>query len=77
MPRKYPFETMEIGDSFTLPPGEVRFDNIKSYAYRKGVQLGARFIARQMSKGQIRVTREPLRPAPRTYAIDDPLGVAD
>lgn len=69
---KYPFKLMHAGDSFTVPAGEVRWDNLKSYSYRWGKKLKLRIVPEQLADGSIRVRCEgqAVERVVRNYALD-------
>lgn len=51
----FPFEDMEVGDSFELPASERMA--AARLAYNKGIELNARFSIRKISEEKIRVWR--------------------
>lgn len=47
VPRKYPFDKMEVGDSFAVPPGVSR-TTVSIAAMRYGRKHGMKFVTRMM-----------------------------
>jgi hypothetical protein len=56
LPLKFPFDQMEVGDSFAIP-SEVKRATVAVYARRYGDKHGMKFITRQMTDGIIRCWR--------------------
>jgi hypothetical protein len=56
LPLKFPFDKMEVGDSFAIP-SEVKRATVAVYARRYGDKHGMKFITRQMPDGSIRCWR--------------------
>ncbi|UOF81618.1 hypothetical protein [Bacteriophage sp.] len=52
--RRYPYKTMEVGDSFLVPDGKLQV--VCNANYRAGKQLEKKFIARRTEEG-VRVWR--------------------
>lgn len=53
---KYPFKTMEVGDSFTVEAGKEM--SVRSSAtYYKKIQPGAQYTIRRMEDNTLRVWR--------------------
>lgn len=51
---KYPFDALNVGDSFLVPVGN--FNTLRAAAYFKGKRSGKKYVARLTDKG-IRVWR--------------------
>ncbi len=51
---KYPFEHLEVGDSFKV---EASIGTMRNRCSRRGAQLGKRFTCRVVSGGVVRVWR--------------------
>lgn len=56
MPRKFPFEEMEVGDSFVVPPDTHR-TTVNIAAKRFGDKHGMKFATRTMPDGTLRCWR--------------------
>jgi hypothetical protein len=52
--RRYPYKSMEVGDSFLVPEGKLQV--VCNANYRAGKQLERKFIARRENDG-VRVWR--------------------
>lgn len=47
VPRKYPFDEMEVGDSFAVPP-DIHRTTVAIAALRYGRKHGVKFVIRMM-----------------------------
>ena len=56
LPSRFPFEQMEVGDSFAIPP-DVQRTTASVAAARYGSKHGMKFITRKMPDGTIRCWR--------------------
>lgn len=56
VPRKYPFDQMEVGDSFAVPPDTHR-TTVSIAALRYGRKHGMRFVTRTMPDRTLRCWR--------------------
>lgn len=56
LPKRYPFEHMEVGDSFAVPPGVAR-TTVAIAAMRYGRKHGMRFVTRMMPDRSYRCWR--------------------
>jgi hypothetical protein len=56
LPARFPFEQMEVGDSFAVPSG-VHRTTVSIAALRYGRKHGRKFITRKMPDGTIRCWR--------------------
>lgn len=54
---KYPFKTMKVGESFTIPKDTVKHESLASYAYKRAAQLRRKFSVMVLSDGRIQVYR--------------------
>lgn len=59
-PMKYPFDRMNVGDSFDVPFGtknesgrEVNLPSLRSYSNSVGRQIGRSFVVREILKEQV------------------------
>jgi hypothetical protein len=55
---KYPFDTMEVGESFILPAGTKRYRSTQIYCSNRSTHLGKRFRCRELPNGDIQVWRD-------------------
>jgi hypothetical protein len=56
LPKRFPFDRMEVGDSFAVPP-DVKRSTISVAAKRFGVESGWKFTVRQMPNRSLRCWR--------------------
>jgi hypothetical protein len=56
LPLKFPFDKMEVGDSFAIPQ-DVKRPTIAVYARRYGDKHNMKFVTRKMPDGTIRCWR--------------------
>lgn len=57
--KKYPWETMLVGESFRVFPKDMKLSTLKPYAYRMGKRLGKKFKVVNWGEG-FEVCRQPM-----------------
>lgn len=58
--RKYPWEKLEVGEAFVLPPQEaakINIDSFRPQTCAAGSRLGRKFKSRLLPDGSIQVVR--------------------
>lgn len=56
IPKKFPFDEMQVGDSFAIPP-EVKRGTVRIAAMRYGDKHGMTFVTKKMPDGSYRCWR--------------------
>ena len=56
-PKGYPWNELEIGQSFVIPAGQVLYTSIYAYAWKRGRTLKKKFFVKELISGEMEIAR--------------------